>query len=30
MIVYKDGKAIDSIVMTLRGGLDDYRLIRTY
>jgi hypothetical protein len=30
MLVYKDGKAIDSIVMILRGGLDDYSLVRTY
>ena len=30
MLVYKDGKAIDSIVMTLRGGRDDYSLVRTY
>lgn len=30
MLVYKDGKAIDSIVMTLRGGRDDYSLARTY
>mgnify|MGYP004553172979 FL=1 len=30
MIVYKDSKAIDSIVMVLRGGRDDYSLVRTY
>ena len=30
MLVYKDGKAIDSIVMILSGGLDDYSLVRTY
>ena len=30
MLVYKDGKAIDSIVMVLRGGRDDYSLVRTY
>ena len=30
MLVYKDGKAIDSIVMALWGGRDDYSLVRTY
>lgn len=30
MIVYKDGKPIDSIVMTLLGGRNDYSLSRTY
>lgn len=30
MLVYKDDKIIDSIVMILRGGLDDYSLVRTY
>ena len=30
MIVYRDGKAIDSIAMILRGGRDDYSLARTY
>ncbi len=30
MIVYRDGKAIDSIAMILRGSRDDYSLVRTY
>ncbi|HBN01099.1 MAG TPA: hypothetical protein DD383_00445 [Rikenellaceae bacterium] len=30
MIVYRDGKAIDSIAMILRGSRDDYSLARTY
>ncbi len=30
MLVYKDGKAIDSIAMILRGDREDYTLIRTY
>ena len=30
MLVYKDGKTIDSIVMILRGDRDDYSLVRTY
>ncbi len=30
MLVYKDGKAIDSIAMMLRGGREDYTLVRTY
>lgn len=30
MIVYKDGDAIDSIIMVLRGEHGDYSLVRTY
>lgn len=30
MLVYKDGKAIDSIAMILRGGREDYTIVRTY
>ena len=30
MIVFKDGKPIDSIVMPLLGGRNDYSLSRTY
>lgn len=30
MVVYKDNKPIDSIVMILRGGRDDYSLVRAY